>query len=163
MAYSGPTARQDAENAEKSRWLTNLAVLLTDTPTPLGTRLAIQRAVHGSMVLGLRPGSLRNRVRVVRRFFVWLAHSYQVPFPVLEEHFLDYLALRVQEPCTRNVLKCTHEGFVFLEEVSELKPAEQTHSQTTVSKHLRRAPLSDSPKSSAKAGAQAAPRSVGGN
>ena len=43
-------------------------------------------------------------------------------FPVLEEHLLDYLALRVQEPCTRNALKCTLGVFVFLEEVSELSP-----------------------------------------
>ena len=39
MSFSGPTARQDAERAEKSRWLAHLATLLAGMQTPLGQRL----------------------------------------------------------------------------------------------------------------------------
>ena len=39
MSFSGPTARQDAERAEKSRWLAHLATLFAGTQTPLGQRL----------------------------------------------------------------------------------------------------------------------------
>ena len=62
MAFSGATARQDAERAEKSRWLGHLATILTGTDTPLGRRLVEKPAACNSMGLGLRSGTLRNRV-----------------------------------------------------------------------------------------------------
>ena len=122
MAFSGPTARQDAERAEKSRWLGHLATLLTGTDTPLGRRLVEKPAACNSMGLGLRSGTLRNRVHALRRYFTWLASSHQVPFPCVEEHVLDYLELKVQEPCTRVSLKVVHQSLVYLEEISEISP-----------------------------------------
>ena len=62
MNFSGPTARQDAERAEKSRWLAHLAALLVGTQTPLGQRLVEKPATCNSMGLGLRSGTLRNRI-----------------------------------------------------------------------------------------------------
>ena len=56
MSFSGPTARQDAERAEKSRWLAHLASLLVGTQTPLG--LVEKPAACNSMGLGLRSGTL---------------------------------------------------------------------------------------------------------
>ena len=38
--YEGPTARQDAENAERMRWVLVFADLLRSTPTPMGALLA---------------------------------------------------------------------------------------------------------------------------
>ena len=57
MSFSGPTARQDAERAEKSRWLAHLATLLVGTQTPLGQRLVEQPTTCNSMGLGLRSGN----------------------------------------------------------------------------------------------------------
>ena len=122
MSFSGPTARQDAERAEKSRWLAHLATLLVGTQTPLGQRLVEKPAACNSMGLGLRSGTLRNRVHALRRYFTWLATSHQVPFPSTEEHMLDYLELKVQEPCTRVALKVVHQSLVYLEVISEISP-----------------------------------------
>ena len=117
MSFSGPTARQDAERAEKSRWLAHLATLL------VGQRLVEKPAACNSMGLGLRSGTLRNRVHALRRYFSLLATSHQVPFPSAEEHVLDYLELKVQELCTRVALKVVHQSLVYLEEIAEISPA----------------------------------------
>ena len=101
---------------------------MAGTATPLGQRLVQRPAEVASMGLGLRAGTLRNRAHVLRRYFLWLAQSFRLPFPEQEEHYLDYLALRVQEPCTRCTLKCVHQSFVYLEEVSEIEP----HRRVTV-------------------------------
>ena len=92
------------------------------------------------MGLGLRAGTIRNRAHVLRRYFLWLAQTFRLPFPEQEEHYLDYLALRVQEPCTRCTLKCVHQSFVYLEEVSEIEP----HRRVTVKQRYCRAALSNS-------------------
>ena len=123
VSFSGPTARQDAELAEKSRWLGNLATLLVGTQTPLGQRLVQKPAACNSMGLALRSGTLRNRVHALRPYFSWLATSHQVPFPSAEEHMLDYLELKVQEPCTQTAFKVVHQSLVHLEEISEISPA----------------------------------------
>ena len=47
----GPTARQDAERAEKSRWLGHLATLLVGTYTPFGQRLVQNPAACHTMGL----------------------------------------------------------------------------------------------------------------
>ena len=119
----GPTARQDAERAEKSRWLAHLATLLVGTQTPLGQRLVEKPAACNSFGLGLRSGTLRNRVHALRRYFTWLATSHQVPFPSAEGHMLDYLELKVQERCTRVALKVVHQSLVYLEEIAEISQA----------------------------------------
>ena len=123
MSFSGPAARQDAERAEESRWLAHLATLLVGTQTPLGQRLMEKPAACNSMGLGLRSGTLRDRVHALRRYFSWLATSHQVPFPSAEEHVLDYLQLKVQEPCTRVALKVVHQSLVYLDETAEISPA----------------------------------------
>ena len=75
------------------------------------------------MGLGLRSGTLRNRIRALRRYFTWPATSHQVAFPKTEEHMLDYLELKFQEPCTCVALKVVHQSLVYLEEISKISPA----------------------------------------
>ena len=79
-------------------------------------------ATCNSMGLGLRSGTLRNRIHALCRYFTWLATSHQVPFPSSEEHLLDCVELKVQEPCTRVALKVVHQSLVYLEEISEISP-----------------------------------------
>ena len=76
------SGRQDAERAEKSRWLGHLATLLVGAQTPLGQRLVPKPAACNSTGLGLRSGTLRNRVNALRRYFSWLAHVPSSPVPV---------------------------------------------------------------------------------
>ena len=75
------------------------ALLISGTAAPLGTRLTSQPGARKSIGLVLRPGTLRNRVHVLRRFFTWLAQVCQVSFPVTEVQVLDCFTLKVQEPC----------------------------------------------------------------
>ena len=62
-------------------------------------------------------------MHALRRYFCWLATSHQVPFPSVEEHMLDFLELKVQEPCSRVALKEAHQSLVYLEKISEISPA----------------------------------------
>ena len=128
MVFNTATAGQDAENAERIKWIACLSQLVAGTATPLGQRLVQRPAEAASMGLGLRAGTLRNRAHVLRRYLLWLAQSFRLTFPEQEERYLDYLALRVQEPCTRCTLKCVHQSFVYPEEVSEIEP----HRRVTV-------------------------------
>ena len=66
MSFSGPTARQDVERAEKCRWLAHL-----------GQRLMKKPAACNSMGLGLRSGTLRKRVHALLAGHV---SSSSVPF-----------------------------------------------------------------------------------
>ena len=59
-------------------------------------------SASNTMGLGLHASQ-----QVLRSFLSWLATSHQVPFPTIEEHILDYLEIKVQEPCTRSALKAT--------------------------------------------------------
>ena len=65
-------------------------------------------------------GLFETKVHILRRFVHWLTQAKQVAFPTAEDHQLDDLQLRVLELCTRNALKCLHEGFWFLEVVAEV-------------------------------------------
>ena len=38
--YDGPTAKEDAEDAERSRWIDILASLIRDAPTPMGVLMS---------------------------------------------------------------------------------------------------------------------------
>ena len=82
--YDGPTARKDAEFAERERWVQLLATLLRSTDTPMG-RL-IRENPSGAQLLGggRRAGTLRSRVRTIQKIH-WMAHCRapdQLPEPL---------------------------------------------------------------------------------
>ena len=107
MAFSGPIARQNAEQAEKAQWLSQLAVLLTAAPTPFGAHFVTQPSAGISITTSLRPATLGNRARTLRQFS-WLAQAHGANFPTDDDHVLQYQKLKVVEPCTRNVFKVVH-------------------------------------------------------
>ena len=49
---------------------------------------------------------------------------------------LDYLELKVQEPCTRVALKVVHQSLVYLEEIAEISPAARLTVRPRYSNHL---------------------------
>ena len=75
---------------------------------------------------------IRNAQKPGACTFCWLATSHQVPFPSVEEHMLDYLELKVQEPCNRVALKVVHQSLVHLEEIAEISPSSPPHSPATL-------------------------------
>ena len=68
IVYDGPTARKDAETAERDRWIQLLANLLRSTDTPMGK--LIRENLNNIQLLGggRRAGTLRSRVRSVQKF-----------------------------------------------------------------------------------------------
>ena len=70
--YDGPTARKDAEAAERDRWIPLLANLLRSTDTPMGKLIRESPSNIQLLGGGRRAGTLRSRVRSVQKFLGWL-------------------------------------------------------------------------------------------
>ena len=71
IVYEGPTARKDMENAERSRWVASLGDLLRHTDTPMGRLLRENPSNLQLLGSGLGAGTLRSRVRSIRKFLEW--------------------------------------------------------------------------------------------
>ena len=116
--FSGPTARKDAEEAERTRWIHELSLLVSGTPTPMGKLLAEKPGNVSMLGGGLRASTLRSRVRVLKKFFLWLVLSQNVVYPRKQVLYTNYLKAKLSDPCNRGALKNTNAAFVFLDEVS---------------------------------------------
>ena len=82
IVFDGPTARKDAESAERDRWIQLLANLLRSTDTPMGKLIRENPSNVQLLGGGRRAGTLRSRVRSVQKFLGWLAASHGISFPV---------------------------------------------------------------------------------
>ena len=110
-AIQGPTARQDADEAERARWIQVLADMLKATHTIHGPALVHQHEAP-------RRRSYRFRVRVFRRFLSWLALNHQQVYPLSWLQLTEYLRVKLEEPRSRAGLKNTHHAYSFLEEMA---------------------------------------------
>ena len=110
------TARRDAEEVHRLRWVTELCTLLRGTLTPIGRMLAEKPDAKSLVGAGKRAATLRSRVRMAGRFLLWLAVNCKVTFATSVEQLSDYLKVRVSEPCNRGALRNTHRAFNFLDE-----------------------------------------------
>ena len=75
---------------------------------------------------GRRASTLRERGRTVRKFLAWLALAHEVPYHTEVQQLSGYLRMKDSEPCTRGGWKCTHQAFVFLDEIEAVE-ARLTH------------------------------------
>ena len=75
IVYDGPTARKDAETAERDRWIQLLANLLRSTDTPMGKLIRENPSNIQLLGGGRRAGTLRSRVRSVQKI-PRLAHRF---------------------------------------------------------------------------------------
>ena len=116
IVYEGPTARKDLENAERSRWVASLGDLLRHTDTPMGRLMRENPSNIQLLGSGLRAGTLRSRVRSIRNFLEWLSAAHKVAFPVHWQQLIEFLQVRLSEPCVRGSLKAAHRSFLFLQE-----------------------------------------------
>ena len=64
--FQGPSARKDAEESERQRWLQLLANLIVGTDTPMGKLLQSRQGDISLLGAGRRAGTLRSRVRNIR-------------------------------------------------------------------------------------------------
>ena len=121
IVYDGPTARKDAETAERDRWIQLLANLLRSTDTPMGKLIRENPSNIQLLGGGRRAGTLRSRVRSVQKFLGWLIASHGVSFPVHWRQLTEYLQVRYFEPCVRGSLKLVHSSYIFLQEVAGIE------------------------------------------
>ena len=111
--YDGPTARKDAEHAERERWVQLLANLLRSTDTPMG-RLNRENPSNVQLLGGgRRAGTLRSRVRSIQKFIGWLVAAHQISFPNHWRQLTEFLQVRYSEPCFRGALKLVHSSYIF--------------------------------------------------
>ena len=120
--FQGPSARKDAEESERQRWLQLLANLIVGTDTPMGRLLQSRQGDISLLGAGRRAGTLRSRVRNIRHFLAWLAINHGITYPTEQTHLTDFMQVRLSEPCIRGSLKLVHERFIFLDIVSGLEP-----------------------------------------
>ena len=76
--YDVLIGRRDAEQDERSTWLTLLADFLKKSFTPLGLLLCEGASDKQLLGPGLKAVTLRCGVRVLRNFFCWLAATYDL-------------------------------------------------------------------------------------
>ena len=112
QAFQGPSARQDAEAAERAKWLHVLADILLSTPTPMGDPLRADPAARKILGAGRRAATIRARVRTIRKFMAWLAAANALPCPDTYLKIVEYMQIRHSEPCPRGSLKLIHVAFV---------------------------------------------------
>ena len=117
----GPHARHETEDAERVRWVKHLADLLPESPTPVGEALRSKPGDTSLPGAGRTVSTLRGQVRAVRRFLKWLWENHSVTFPTALEQLLEYLQVRLREPCNRVSLRNAHEAMAFLEEAAAIK------------------------------------------
>ena len=108
----------DSETAEGSRWVAFLADLLRHTDTPMGRLMRENPSNIQLLGWGLRAGTLRSRVRSIRKFLEWLSAAHNVAFPVHRHQLIEFLQVRLSEPCVRGSLKAAHRSFLFLQEAA---------------------------------------------
>ena len=121
----GPTARRDAEEAERLRWVTLLGDLLRSTQTPMGQILSTKPGNIQLLGGGKRASTLRSRVRGVQKFLSWLAIHQEKVFPDSVSQLLEFLQVRLSEPCNRGSLKGSHRALVFLEDTAGVPAVER--------------------------------------
>ena len=66
--FPDPTARKDAEEAERTRWIHALSLVVTGTSTPTRKLLAEKPGNVSMLGGGLRASTLR----LLKKFFSWL-------------------------------------------------------------------------------------------
>ena len=117
-AAAGPTARAEAELAERERWKSALVELIQEAGGPVvdATRQATDQVLAlGAAAGGRRARTLGKRVCAWRRVRAWCLDLYEVPFPRAVHHLLEYLQARADEPCGLSVLQGVAAVFSFME------------------------------------------------
>ena len=114
--HDGPTARRDAELAERDRWVQLLANLRRSTETPMGRLIREHPSNVQLLGGGRRAGTLRSRVWSIQKFIGWLIAAHGISFPNYWRQLTEYLQVRYSERCVRGALKLVHSS-IFLQEV----------------------------------------------
>ena len=119
--FQGPSARKDAEESERQRWLQLLANLIVGTDTPMGKLL--QSRQGDISLLGGELGHCGAESETFGTSLLGLPLIMALHYPTRQTHLTDFMQVRLSEPCNRGSLKLVHESFIFLDIVSGLEPS----------------------------------------
>ena len=116
--YEGPTARKT--QSRQSVLVGSLCLLTYSETLQLRWAVCSERAQPNSQLLGggRRAGTLRSRVRVIQKFLGWLALAHNLVYPTHWKQLIEYMQVRLSEPCVRGSLKLIHLSYVFMQEVA---------------------------------------------
>ena len=90
---------------------------------------------------GKRASTLRSRVRGVQKFLSWLAIHQEKVFPDSVSQLLEFLQVRLSEPCNRGSPKGSHRALVFLEETAGVPAVERLTNTQTIQCVVQRTPV----------------------
>jgi len=117
-AAAGPTARADAEAAERARWREALVDLVVEAGGPIvaaTANTADPRKALAAAAGGRRARTLAKRVRAWRRLREWCLQVYGRPYPARPLDLVEYLQARADEPCGLSALQAVTELYAFAE------------------------------------------------
>ena len=117
-AADTPTARQDANDKEKARWVGELASIIVACKMPAAARA--ERSMDPSRALarlakGLRARTIRKRVRAWQKMAAWLATAKGVYYPYEAVDVVDYGNDRSDEPAGPGVFEALKAAIKLIE------------------------------------------------
>ena len=115
---SGPTARAEAEQAERERWKRELVMLIVEAGGPVveATRNSRDQELALAAAAGGRHArTLCKRVGAWKRVRAWCLDVYSHPFPRNVLQLIEYMQARADEPCGLSALQGVAAGFTFME------------------------------------------------
>ena len=149
ILHTDASARSDAEELERQRWVLTLGELLRHTSTPMGNFIQQDSERLKLLGSGQRASTLRARVRSIRKYIQWLTISKGIVCPKQVEHCCSYLETKASKPCTRRALKEAHRAMSFLEQAAGVEETNRVtctaiyktiFEQLLVGRPLRQAP-----------------------
>ena len=152
--FDGPTARKDAEEALRAKWLQELESLLKGTKTPMAKILDTKAGYSNLLGGGRKTPTLRPRARAAKKYFSWFADSADVAFQTQVAHLTGFLESRHSEPCNRGALKAAHQCLVFLKDVAGVEEKLTNALYTVVCRELLSSLLSPTGSPSRRQGSQ---------
>ena len=152
QAAETPTARQDANDKEKARWVGELANIIVASHMPAAERAS--RSMDPARALarlgkGLRARTLRKRVRAWQKMAAWLATAKGVHYPYEAVDVVDYANDRFDEPSGPGVFEALKAAIKLIENVGGVLADEQLQSDTWL-----KAQLDDMEKTASRGGAR---------
>ena len=152
QAAETPTARKDANDKEKSRWVQELAAIVQACGMPAAERAT--RSMDPERALarlgkGLRARTIRKRVRAWQKLAAWLRKAKGKEYPFDAVDVVDYANDRFDEPAGPGVFEALKASIKFLEGVGGVPAEEQLQGDSWL-----KAQLDDMEKKASQGGAR---------
>ena len=113
-----PRGREAAEASLRRRYADQMVCLMQELSVPSvieASAASDPSAVLRRMLGGARAKTLRARVHIWMAIKGWMLAAHGVPWPYKPMHYIEYLEVRADEPCSRSTLLAIDGGMRFIE------------------------------------------------